>query len=523
MRLNRCGIVAFVFCLGLFFLGVQPPAVAQVSPPSSPTAKAQGVFGAVTSWPLIPLHAALLPDGRLMTYGTTSTGVQSGLVSYDIWDPTLGTGPDSHLEMPNKTGTDLFCSAQSLLVNSGGVLLTGGDKKVGGVRNFSNSDVNIFNPQQAYKGNTNLGGALQRANQSMTFARWYPTIVPLPTGEKLLLGGRQDKGPIAAITPEVYTENVGWRTLDLATSDLAFGAKGGNWYYSRGYQLPNDPSKVIIIGNEGSLFYLEPAANGGRGSITLLPQKIRGGAFMFPTAKFGPGTLLSVRGNRNVVVVNINGATPTIAATASMNKLRIWSNATVLADGKVFVNGGSEKGNQLVGVAYQAETWDPATGQWTLSATAKRPRLYHSNAILLPDATVLTGGGGAPGPTPETNAEIYYPPYLYTNEGTPAPRPTINVYPTYLKMSDPTFIPEFWMTVGAGDIINRVTLLHLGSVTHSNNMEQSFQDLPVRQDGINLFVTTPRNPNYTVPGFYMMFAINTAGVPSVAKIVKVVR
>ena len=54
-------------------------------------------------------------------------------------------------------------------------------------------------------------------------------------------------------------------------------------------------------------------------------------------------------------------------------------------------------------------------------------------------------------------------------------------------------------------------------------MEQSFQDLPVRQDGTNLYVTTPRNPNYTVPGYYMLFVINQYGVPSVAKIIKVLR
>ena len=68
--------------------------------------------------------------------------------------------------------------------------------------------------------------------------------------------------------------------------------------------------------------------------------------------------------------------------------------------------------NQLTGVAYQVEIWDPATGHWTAGASAAVPRLYHSNALLLTDATVLTGGGGAPGPLANLNAEIYYPPYL---------------------------------------------------------------------------------------------------------------
>jgi hypothetical protein len=38
---------------------------------------------------------------------------------------------------------------------------------------------------------------------------------------------------------------------------------------------------------------------------------------------------------------------------------------------------------------------------------------HHSEAILLPDATVLVGGGGRPGPVVNENVEIYSP--LATN------------------------------------------------------------------------------------------------------------
>ena len=76
---------------------------------------------------------------------------------------------------------------------------------------------------------------------------------------------------------------------------------------------------------------------------------------------------------------------------------------------KVLVTGGSAVANQLTGVAYAATIWNPATGQWTLGASAVKPRLYHSTALLLPDGSVLTAGGGAPGPVKNLNAEIYYP------------------------------------------------------------------------------------------------------------------
>jgi hypothetical protein len=492
-------------------------APAEVAAPPGPAAKAKGVFGTPVPWNLIPLHVALLPDGRLMSYGTSATGVQGGFV-YDVWNPVDGTALSAHTLLNVNTTTDLFCSAQSVLVDSGNVLLTGGDRTIGGVRNFSSADANIFYPKRAVPGGPEVSRSIERASSSMVYPRWYPTIVPLPNGEKLVVSGREDKGPVAAITPEVYNESTGWRTLSGATSDLAFGAKGGNWYYSRAYQLPNDPNKVIVLGNEGSLFHLQPAGNG---SITKLAQTIRIGAYQFPTAKYAPGKLLSVRANKKVVVVDINGATPQIAVTDDISRVRIWSNATVLADGKVFVNGGSIVGNQLVDVAYAGETWDPATGHWSPAATAVKARLYHATALLLPDATVLTAAGGAPGPVKNLNAEIYYPPYLYNDDGTAAVRPTIVSAPELVKISAP--VKQFQVTVAGGNTINRVTLLHSGSVTHSNNMEQSFQQLTFSQSGQVLTINSPGNPNYTVTGFYLLFVFNNAGVPSVAKIIKIIR
>ena len=97
---------------------------------------------------------------------------------------------------------------------------------------------------------------------------------------------------------------------------------------------------------------------------------------------------------------------------------RHWGNATVMADGRVFVSGGSAVNNAATGVAYTSEIFDPATSSWSTGPTATRMRLYHSGSLLLPDATVITMGGGTPGPETNLNAEIYYPPYLFNSDGT---------------------------------------------------------------------------------------------------------
>ena len=60
------------------------------------------------------------------------------------------------------------------------------------------------------------------------------------------------------------------------------------------------------------------------------------------------------------------------------------------------------------------------TETWSQAAPLSVRRFYHSIAILLPDATILSGGGGSPGPVINLNAQIYYPGYLYKGDGSPA-------------------------------------------------------------------------------------------------------
>ncbi len=471
--------------------------------PAMAGANVTGAFGQPLTWPLIPIHAIVLPDGRVLTYGTNQNGAQGARLVYEVWNPNDPVTP--HMLLPNTLLTDFFCGAQSLLLGSGNALLAGGDALVNGVRNFSNDRTTIFDF-------TNNG--LVDVQPTMMFRRWYATLVPLPNGNKLILGGREDKG-IATITPEVYDEATGWRTLFNATSDPAFGLFENHWYYPRAYQHPNDPSSVVYVTHNGDTYRIQP---GGLGTITKLSPVAPKGDFRLPTAMYAPGKLLSVRKSQIAVAIDINGPEPVITPVPKVNKPRFWSTMTVLADGKVLLSGGSEVANQLSGVAYDTLIWDPATGTWTTGASATKPRLYHSIALLLPDATVLTGGGGVPGPVKQLNAEIYYPPYLYDPSGQPAPRPLLLSAPAVVN---PTLEAEFFATVASGNQISRVTLVHTGSVTHSTDVEQRYQELSFAQEGQTLRIASPKNANYTVAGYYMLFAFNPQGVPSEAKIIKI--
>jgi hypothetical protein len=206
-----------------------------------------------------------------------------------------------------------------------------------------------------------------------------------------------------------------------------------------------------------------------------------------------------------------------VTPIASLSAKRTWASATVLADGQVLVTGGSGVANTLTNVTNYAEIWNPDTGTWKVGASGSRPRLYHSFALLLPDASVLVGGGGASDDSPVTNlhAEIYYPPYLYDASGGFATRPVIDSAPDTLAPG-----LDFSIVVGSGNI-TRVTLLQTGAPTHSINVQQRFVELPFTESSNTLFVEMHDRATDVPPGYYLLFIVNDSGVPSVGKIVRI--
>ena len=459
----------------------------------------RGSFSPVMNWPLIPLHVVLLPDGRVLSYGTDGQGNQTGQFTYDVWDPNKGVGDASHLTLPNTTGTDTFCSGQIVLPASGAVLLTGGDKTVNGVRNYSINDVNLFD----WRSNS-----LYSAQQPMASLRWYPTVLTTAAGEVLVLGGRADPNT-SSPTPEVYTEGLGWRSLTSAVSDDAYGLR--NWSYPRAWQAPN--GKVFIATIWGGTYYLDPA---GTGKIEATPLTLSEGDVYLPSVMFSPGKVLALRKLNKAVVVDLNGATPKATSVSGVGQDRYHASATVMADGKVFVSGGSMVSNVANGVAYTAKIWNPATSAWSSADTAAKMRLYHSVSLLLPDGRVLTGGGGAPGPVNNLNAEIYTPPYLYKQDwsATLATRPVITAAP-----ATATWGSTVAVTLNASGV-SKVTLVKTGSATHTVDFDQRFLSLAFTSTGTKVSVTLPASAKLAPPGNYMLFVFNSAGVPSVARIIK---
>ena len=197
-----------------------------------------------------------------------------------------------------------------------------------------------------------------------------------------------------------------------------------------------------------------------------------------------------------------------------MEYRRAYHTLTVLPDGKVLATGGQTETDgvdETTGIV-ATEMWDPDTDTWTTMAAHRRPRLYHSSALLLPDGRVLLAGGGAFGAAKnEDNGEIYSPPYLFKG-----PRPSIAGGPSTLNYGQ-----QFTLNTPDADRIRSATMVRMGSVTHNLDMDQRFMNLTMSAGAGSVQLQSPSNANVAPPGMYMVFLIDDQGVPSVGHIVKV--
>ena len=122
------------------------------------------------------------------------------------------------------------------------------------------------------------------------------------------------------------------------------------------------------------------------------------------------------------------------------------------------------------------------------------------------------------GPTagkPLDEAELYEPPYLFDGNAR-APRPAVAGGPTAVAWGDDVGVP---VTEAAGRPAGRAVLVAPGAVTHGVDMNQRHVELSVlgRVAGKGLNVRMPASPNLAPPGWYMLFVLDSAGTPSLAR------
>ncbi len=464
-------------------------------------AQAQGQWTTLPyTMPINPVHVSLLHTGKVLVVSGSGNDRPNTNYQAALWDPQLGTISTQAL------GWDMFCNGMVVLPDGRPFVLGG---------NLTYDPFHGWLKTSAYDPATGNFVDLH----GMAHGRWYPTGTTLGDGRVMVFSGLDENGSTNTAV-EIYTVGTGWSLPSTAPFTPAL--------YPRLHLLPN--GKVFLSGQGASSKIFDPSAQvwtlnvaktnyggfRGYGSSVLLP--------LTPATNYDPRVMILGGANpatNTTEIIDLGAANPQWKYSVPMSQPRIEMNAVLLPTGKVLALGGSTKDEDAATASLNADLIDPDAGTLSSAGANAYPRLYHSVALLLPDGTVWVAGGNPTRGSYEQRMEIYSPAYLFTTDGTgktiPATRPTISSVDTEIIGYNSSFQVQ---TPDAASIAS-VVLVRAGSVTHAFDMDQRLVGLSFTAGSGVLAVTGPPNGNIAPPGYYLLFILNKAGVPSVAAFIQV--
>ncbi|KAL8916958.1 MAG: hypothetical protein Q9172_006042 [Xanthocarpia lactea] len=467
-----------------------------------------GIWGATIDFPIVPAAAALLTNGKVLLWSSHKPldfagGSGSGKTETAIYDPATGTVSRRTV---TETQHNMFCPGLSLDA-SGRPFVTGGDDA---------AKLSIYD------------GTNWIAGPNMRIQRGYQSSTTLSDGRIFVIGGSwsggegNKNGEVWSPASNSWSLLPGCPVASMLTADKRGVYRSDNHAWLFGWKS----GSVFQAGPSKAMNWYTTVGTGGQKTAGLRgtdPDAMNGNAIMYDAVN---GKILTVggapnyednqaTGNARIVTIGTPGQTASVAAIGNLAKARAFHNSVVMPDGKVLVLGGESypipfSDNTAI---LTPELFNPATSSFTSVNPESIPRTYHSFALLLPDATIISGGGGLCGAcaTNHPNAQIYSPAYLFKADGTRASRPVIN------SVSVTNVAVGATITVSMNTAVTRFSLVRYGSATHSVNTDQRRIPLTPTASGLSYTVTVPSDPGVALPGPWMLFALDSAGVPSVAK------
>ncbi|CAL3968814.1 unnamed protein product [Diplocarpon coronariae] len=539
--------------------------VIRIEVPANPAV--QGQWSDLIQLPVIPVAGFVVPQfpepSRILFFASWAPdafGSADGLTQFA--DYNFRTGVVSARTVAS-TKHDMFCPGISAL-GDGRIVIAGGSDA---------ARVTIYDPAT---NNFTSGPDMRKA-------RGYQSSVTTSEGKVFELGGSWS-GTTGGKHGELYDPVADAWQADLSPCCFSWELRRALWRVHRAWEvctdirgrteLPDaktDPLLTVDAGgawredNVSSVFQAGPSRaqnwynTSGTGSSTPAGTRSGGDAMCGVNVMYEPGKILSAGGSQSydqspaVAIAHVTTITDpytqsSIERVADMAYPRGFANGVVLPDGDVLVTGGQRKSMTFTdtdGILY-AELFHPATKTWTTLAPAAVPRNYHSTSLLLPDATVWSGGGGMcyeviyPGSTSScdksvdhSDGQIFSPPYLFGPNSTRAIRPLITTIGTSSPASPSSSFPAT-PTVHLGgtvvvttDILDSsasLVLMRMGTATHSINTDQRRVPLTdVKVEGGVYTATLPAERGVLIVGFYYLFVVSEGGVPSLGRTVRVVQ
>ncbi len=445
--------------------------------------------------PINPVHVALMHTGKALIVAGSGNDPDSRHFQAAVWEVKAGTIRTFNL------GWDMFCNGMVILPD-GRPFVLGGTTHYD--RFLGEPKTAAFDPvTEKFKDLSRMSGG-----------RWYPTGTVLGDGSVLVYSGFNDSNGKINRTVQIW-KGKAWTAAGTVFSGVPL--------YPREHLLPD--GKVFESGSNRDSKIYDPATHTFTPRATTLYDRNRdyGTSVLLPlTPENGWKPKVMIlggsypKGTDTTELIDLSVPFSQWIFGPKMARGRIQLNATLLPDGKVLVSGGSVRDEDTGTAVKEAEIYDPESNTFKPASTMQFPRLYHSNTLLLPDAKVAALGGNPHRRAYQHEIEIYSPSYLFNSDGTAAKRPALTQVP-----SRPIrYGRQFQVRSPDAADIKSIVLIRPAAVTHSFDMEQRLVGLRFTIEKGVLKPRAPANGNLAPPGYYLLFLLNSKGVPSEGQFVR---
>ena len=492
-----------------------------------------GEWGPTVNFPLVPVGVFIDPiGGKVISFSSYAhdsfgQGVTDHTTLTATWDPTTYTMSQRHVR---ETNHDMFCPGMAFDVN-GRMVISGGETA---------DKVSIYDPTKDE----------WTSVASMKIARGYQGSITCANGKIFIVGGSwgpvgldfgDRNGEIYDPAKDTWTKFNDIKSEHIQThEDWEGDYRADNHVWLMGWRN----NSIFQAGPSKEMHWIMPTGTGAvqsagiRGLANTNPiihDRMCGVAAMYDAVegkilaaggapsynyKDGNGVIKSEKATMEAYVITLDNPNEEvnvqIAGDGGLHFPRSFAHAVILPNGETLIVGGQEEPRVFTENTPQLtpEIYSPTDNVWTKVAPNTVPRVYHSFALLLRDATILVGGGGLSNQRPVNHfdAQIYIPQYLLTSSGSRATRPIIT------ETSDPNVFPGGNFTIATDSEIVSASLIRYGGATHSLNNDQRRIPLTLEEVGppYSYFISIPEDGGVAIPGYYMLFVLNAQGVPSQA-------
>ena len=354
---------------------------------------------------------------------------------------------------------------------------------------------------------------------NMRNGRWYPTLTTLPDGRVTIFSGLDASGnntvnnDLEVFTPSPDMNGVGTVTYQPTATHTSS-------IYPHMAVLPS--GKVLMAGPDTEAALLNPATWTWQDLPNLPSARNWGSAAILPAPPGRPPEADDHGRRRRRSVQRAQNSTVTIDLN---NPAAGWTAGPPMNIAPRPPQHGHPAG-QLGARRGRRRGQDAVDGNlYSGRSTVRDPLADHQHVVpgrhpgrgahlpLHGPAPArrpgLLGRRRPAGPQFTDKGELYSPPYLFKGA-----RPVVDFAPTTVNTTRPSASPSTTRSDhhGASD--------RPGADTHANDMNQRSIGLSLTNQADGVTLTSPANANIAPPGYYMLYAVNAQGVPSVAKIIK---